>query len=223
MVEQRLTILAAKAIDGGDDMVADARKRYRDAFPGRGARRMTHLGILVDLCAREMEPQEATPVVYASAFAESCSLEEFIDSFPMASPLLFQTSIHPSAVEQSFISRQRPVSRFYPVTSSTNLAGKALEEALLHDAAETIVLGGEERGTWLRPFGLASDASFAFAMKLGRDGGAEEIGTLRFEADVSAVKAPGVELPELWKCVAERAPLSVPMYGLGGWLRMEWR
>ncbi len=222
MIDLPIAIRSVRWADGGEDSVAEARLRHRAAFPGRSARRMTHLGMLVDLCLRELAADDDAPVIYASAFAESCSLEDFIDSFPAASPLLFQTSIHPSAVEQSCIARQRPVRRFYPITSEENLAGKALENAALLLESSAILVAGEEKGSWLAPHGLASDRSFAFALELAR-AETDALGSIRFLAAELDAATEGVGLPDLWAAIRDGRPLRVPSFALGGWLQLEWR
>src|SRR5947199_274737 len=70
-------------------------------------------------------------LIYASTFAETRSLEDYLTSFPTASPLLFQTSIHPGAVQQVLIGRQQPVGRFWPLTGRRRLVEHALLTALL--------------------------------------------------------------------------------------------
>lgn len=220
MAERSLTIKAAYTADGGEDDAAAAKARRKESFPGRSSRRMTHLGMLVDLCLRDMAIGAEVPLVYASAFAESASLETFIDSFPHASPMMFQTSIHPSAVEQSMILRKRPVNRFYPVTSHDNLAGQALECAFTADAPELALVGGEERGGWLRPFELASGVSFAFALELAEAG--EGVGRVDFEAGPVREAEPGVDLEALYVAARDRTAIAIPSFGLGGWIRVEW-
>lgn len=208
--------------EGGEDRVSDARLRYKEQFPGRKSRRMTHLGMLVDLCLRDIEISDTTTLVYASAFAESSSLEDFIDSFPHASPMGFQTSIHPSAVEQSLIMRSKPVRRFYPVTSSANLAGQSLESVLLLGEERVVLAGGEERGGWLVPYGLASDRSFAFALELE----ASEVGSIGSVSlcdEVFSDKALGVELPALFESISQKHSLRLPSFALGTWIQVDWK
>src|SRR6185503_18271939 len=90
-----------------EETTAGARERLREKFPRNAVRRMTHLGLLVGaaLDGTAIAPDDA--VVYASTFAESRALEDFLASFPAASPMSFQTSIHPSAVQQVLIGRQQ--------------------------------------------------------------------------------------------------------------------
>ena len=84
---------------------------------------MTHLGLLTGAVLDGVPLTAADAVVYASSFAETRALEDFLASFPTASPLLFQTSIHPSAVQQVLIGRQQPVGRFWPMTWTATAGG----------------------------------------------------------------------------------------------------
>lgn len=222
MADKVLHIKTSRWVDGALDRVSDARARHKEKFPGRSARRMTHLGMLTDLCIRDLDIDEELPLIYTSAFAESGSLEDFIDSFPHPSPMGFQTSIHPSAVEQSLILRKHPVGRFYPITSGRNLAGKALENALLLGEDRLALIGGEEKGDWLTPFGLASDLSFAFALEFYREAEGESLGAIRFEPADDLDGESAVELPELYAAVRDCSALRVPSFALGGWIALDW-
>ena len=86
-----------------EESAAGARVRLADKFPRMALRRMTHLGLLIGatLDGASLGPEDA--VVFASTFAETRALEDFLGSFPAASPLLFQTSIHPGSVQQVLI------------------------------------------------------------------------------------------------------------------------
>lgn len=146
-----------------EETAAGARLRLADKFPRTALRRMTHLGLLIGstLDGVALGPDDA--VVYASTFAEARSLEDFLTGFPAASPLLFQTSIHPGGVQQVLIGRQQPVARLWPHAGRTRVVEQALLTALLEPAARVALVGGEERGTWMLENGAASARSFAFA------------------------------------------------------------
>ena len=64
---------------------------------------MTVLGMLVGAALGDLRPGAEDAVVYATAFGESRALEAYLDSFPEASPTQFQTSIHPSGVQQALV------------------------------------------------------------------------------------------------------------------------
>lgn len=152
--------------DPGDEEPAATRERLRERFPKGATRRMTQLGLLVGAALDELAPRADDAVVYATAYGESRALEAYLESFPTASPTLFQTSIHPSAVQQAMITRQHPVGEFFPLTGRGYLAAQAIQTALLSPAPRVLVCGGEERGTWLLERGVASARTFAFAFSL---------------------------------------------------------
>jgi hypothetical protein len=155
--------------DPGAESPAGIRERLKGGFPAGATRRMTTLGLLVGSALGRLGPGEDDAVVYATGYAESRALEGFVDSFPAPSPTLFQTSIHPSAVQQLMIGRQRPVREFLPISGGSLLAFHALRTGLLCASPRVLVCGGEERGTWLLEHGLASDRTFAFAASLTRE------------------------------------------------------
>lgn len=218
MLERYLHALSV-ADAGGEDPAA-TRERLKDCFPRGATRRMTQLGLMIGaaLEATGVGPDDA--LVYASAYAETRALEGYLDSFPAASPTLFQTSIHPSAVQQALISRQHPVNEFFPLTGRAHLVAQAVRTALLSPAPRVVLCGGEERGTWLLDRGVASDRTFAFALALTRDPAgaqatlglsaaadestgsfklAEFFDALRTRTAVDRLAAPGVRLVLTWR------------------------
>lgn len=221
MDERAFSIESVVYLDGTEDRAAEARSRYKEFYPGRSARRMTHLGMMVGICIQKLGSEKGVPVVYASAFGESESLERFIDSFPQASPALFQSSIHPSAVEQALIPGKQAVDRFYPVTSERFLFAKALENCFLLGEEEAVLLGGEERGDWLTPFGLASGESFAFGLRLRRGG--DGLGTVSLERKVGLEAAVDTQFSELARALQERRSVRLPSFALDAWIRIDWK
>jgi len=151
------------------EAAAEARERLKEKFPRGAVRRMTHLGMLLGAALEGATVGADDAVVYASSYAETRALEDFLGSFPAASPLLFQTSIHPGGVQQVMIGRQQPVARLWPLAGRARLVEQALTTALLEPAERVWVLGGEERGTWLLEQGVASERAFAFAVELRRE------------------------------------------------------
>jgi hypothetical protein len=111
----------------------------------------------------------ADAIVYASTYAETRALEDYLDSYPSASPTLYKTSIHPSAVQQALIGKQHAVGEFQPLTGGAHLVGHAFQAALLSPAPRVLLCAGEERGTWLLDRNVASERSFAFALALARE------------------------------------------------------
>ena len=205
-------------LPAADETAAGARVRLADKFPRTALRRMTHLGLLVGsaLDGVAFGPEDA--VVFASSFAETRALEDFLLSFPAASPLLFQTSIHPGAVQQVLIGRGQPVARLWPLAGRARLVEQALQTALLEPAARVALVGGEERGTWMLEQGMASARSFAFATLLTR----EAPGTAGRVAFVPGVgnDEPCPTLEAFAVALAERRALR--WAGAGGSWTVDW-
>jgi hypothetical protein len=201
-----------------DETAAGARLRLADKFPRTALRRMTHLGLLLGstLDGVPLGPEDA--VVYASTFAETRSLEDFLTGFPAASPLLFQTSIHPGGVQQVLIGRQQSIARLWPHAGRARLVEQALLTALLEPAGRVVLVGGEERGAWMLEHGMASARSFAFATILTREA-AGAIGRVRFTpGEKSAEISPTLE--NFMEALAGHLPLN--WHGAGGTWAMEW-
>ena len=201
-----------------EETAANARVRLAGKFPRTALRRMTHLGLLVGsaLDGAPLGPEDA--LVYATTFGETRALEDFLTTFPDASPLLFQTSIHPGGVQQVLIGRQQPIARLWPLAGRTRLVEQALLAALLEPAARVALAGGEERGTRLLEHNVASARSFAFAVVLTHEP-AGASGRVAFTSGGGLDEAcPTLENFTL--ALAERRPLS--WQGGGAW-RLEWQ
>ncbi len=201
------------------EAATEARARLAEKFPRNALRRMTHLGMLLGstLEGVALTPEDA--VVYASSYAETRALEDFLKSFPQASPLLFQTSIHPGGVQQVLIGRQQPVARLWPLAGRARLVEQALLTALLEPAPRVVLLGGEERGSWLLEQGFASEQAFAFAVVLTREK-AGALGRVSFDAAPSGVDGPVPTLAAWTQALASRQPLS--WHGAGGKGSIDW-
>jgi len=167
MIERYIQAVGIEA--PGAEEPAATRERLREAFPRGATRRMTQLGLLLGSVLGKIALTDDDTLVYASVYAESRALEEYLASFPAASPTLFQTSIHPSAVQQALIARQQPVRQFFPHTGRAQLVAHSVQTALLASTPRSILCGGEETGTWLREVGAASRETFAFALALSSD------------------------------------------------------
>ena len=113
---------------------------------------MTQLGLLMGGVLDPLRPGEEDGLVYASSYGESRALHDYLASFPTASPTLFQTSIHPSAVQQVLIARQQPVRELFPLGGRAQLVAHAAQAALLSPAPRVDPL--RRRGT--RPPGCAT-------------------------------------------------------------------
>lgn len=205
-------------LPGDTEDAAGARLRLADKFSRTALRRMTHLGMLAGsvLDGVALGPDDA--LVYASTFAETRALEDFLDSFPEASPLLFQTSIHPGGIQQVLIGRQQPIARLWPIAGRTRLVEQAVLTALLEPAARTALVGGEERGSWMLDYGVASAQSFAFAVILTTER-ADARGRISFTPTV-APDATCPTLDEFASALNTKSPLA--WQGAGGVWNLQW-
>ena len=219
MLERHIAYARVERPDPAET-ASDARHRLADKFPRTALRRMTHLGLLTGAALDAVALGAGDAIVYATTFAETRALEDFLMSFPAASPLLFQTSIHPSAVQQVLIGRQQPVSRFWPVTGRLRLVESALLTALMEPASRVVLAAGEERGTWLREQSMAADQPFALGLVLVSDP-AGASGRIRFEPRDDPPDGPCPTLPELAESVGRRCALR--WRGAGGEWSLEWR
>jgi hypothetical protein len=211
---------APSLMEASHEDLAATRERLKDRFPRGATRRMTQLGMLIGAALDEVGLRADDALVYASAYAETRALEGYLESFPSASPTLFQTSIHPSAVQQALIARQNQLGEFFPLTGRLHLPAHALQTALLAAAARVVLCGGEERGTWLLENKAASDRTFAFAFALEHDAAGalarvavapappDEIAqaftlpqffdALRHRSAIDVIAAPGLKLQVSW-------------------------
>ncbi len=199
---------------------AATRERLKETFPKLASRRMTQLGLVVGNTLLPLAPAETDALIYASEYAETRALEAYLDSFPTASPTLFQTSIHPSAVQQALIGRQQPIREFFPVTGRAHLVVRALQTAWLANAPRALLCGGEERGTWLLDNHSASPRTFAFTLALTREPTPDTIGRITLAStDDSPALAPSpsgdsedsaaLALPDFFDALHQRRPLDL--------------
>jgi hypothetical protein len=202
-----------------DEVAAGARVRLADKFPRTALRRMTHLGLLVGSTLDGASLGTDAAVVFASTFAETRALEDFLASFPGASPLLFQTSIHPGSVQQVQIGRQQPVARLWPLAGRARLVEQALLTALLEPAPSVALVGGEEAGTWMGEHGMASARAFAFATILTREP-AGALGRVAYSPGPAADE-PCPTLEHFTTALAGRQALR--WSGGGGTWSLEWQ
>lgn len=194
------------------------RERLRDTLPRNATRRMTQLGLLLAGVLRDLAPIEDDTVIYASTFAEGRALEDYLMSFPNPSPTLFQTSIHPSGVQQVLIARQQAVRNFFPHTGRAQLVAHATASALVAPTPRTLLCGGEERGTWLSDHGVSATESFAFALGLT----SEAIGALgRLRLETTANEDGELALPDFFAALHHRRPLHQAA-APGLTLHLEW-
>lgn len=214
-----LYIQAVRTEEPGSETPASARERLKPLFPPGTARRMTHLGMLMGAVLSPLSPCEDDAIVYMSQFGESRTLEAYLDSFPTASPLQFQTSIHPSGVQQLFIGRHLAVGQLYPLAGDRQLVAQGLLTAALTGASRTLLCGGEERGSWLLECDCASSETFAFAVALTSERGeGAALGKIRLER---GPLEEGLSLRAWARLLHSRSAYSGPS-GSGWRLTLEW-
>lgn len=208
MLERWITALHTD--DPGLEEPAATRDRFKDRFPKNATRRMTQLGMLVGSTLEPLALTENDTLVYASGYAETQAIEGYLDSFPGASPTLFQTSIHPSAVQQALIVRQQAVRQFFPLTGGAFLPAQALQVALLAETPRVIFCGGEERGTWLLENQSASDRAFAFslALSVSPEGALARITLASDDHPESSATDLRFTLPDLFDVLHARRPFD---------------
>ena len=192
------------------EILPEQARTWAAGFAPNAARRMTRLGLLLGHVLRDFTPGPEDAVVYATTFAEALTTERYLGGFPAASPLFFQTSIHPSAVEQVLINRLLPVRELTPMAGQEVIGAQALVTALLSPGPRAFLCGGEELGTWLSDIGACSPVAFAFALELtAGDGGDVDTATLgeitwqRGNGDAG----PAGDLRALFEAVRERRSL----------------
>ena len=217
MIERFIHQVRVEQPDSAETAV-EARVRLAGKFPPTALRRMTHLGLLVGSALESVAFTPDDAVVYATTFAETRALENFLTSFPAASPLLFQTSIHPGGLQQVLIGRQQPIARLWPLAGRARLVEQALLTALLEPAGRVMLAGGEERGTWMLEQDMAAAHPFAFATMLTREP-AGAAGRVGFAPGPGADEAcPALE--DFARALAQRRPLG--WRGGGGSWTLAW-
>jgi len=200
------------------ETAAEARVRLGGKFARTALRRMTHPGLLAGSALDGLALQADDAVVYASMYAETRALEDYLASFPAASPLLFQASIHPSALQQVMIGRQQPIRRFWPMTGP-RLVEAALLTALIDPAPRVALVAAEERGTWLLEHRAAGGRPFAFAVLLVSEA-AGSSGRISFQPAEDSTDEPVPTLEGFADALAERRPLG--WRGAGGAWSVRW-
>jgi hypothetical protein len=211
-------IQALRTDDPGLEEPAATRERLKARFAPGSTRRMTLLGMLVGAALDDLPPGGDDTVVYASTFGEGRALEDYLASFPAPSPTLFQTSVHPSGVQQGLIGRQRSVRELFPHAGARQLAVQALLTAMLAPAPHAVLVGGEERGTWLVETNAVSDRTFAYAVRLAREPGPAALGRVTLTQQATA----GTLAHSAWfELLHRRQPFAGP--AAEGWhLQLTW-
>lgn len=155
-------------------------------LPRRFVRRMSVLGKMVYSLLRKDPPLPESSIFYGTAFTENHSLENYLKSLPAASPLHFQTSIHPSAVQQAMIAMERPVRNYYPLAGEDFLLARLCIAGLVTEEGPVYLVAGEEQGGWLLDHGIASPEDWAIVLQLDDPGKEGAIGSIRWNPEVTA-------------------------------------
>ena len=209
----RRRIVRASAEGPFTEVSLEQARAWAAAFSPNAARRMTRLGLLLGHVLRDFAPGPADAVVYATTFAEALTTERYLGSLPAASPQWFQTSIHPSAVEQVLINRELPVRELTPLAGQEGVGAQALATALLSPGPRVLLCGGEELGTWLGDIGACSPVAFAFALELTAEGdddggeGVPTVGEVAWAPGHGGTAEPAGDLRALFEAVRERRSL----------------
>jgi hypothetical protein len=204
--------------DAGAETQAETRERLKSCFAPGATRRMTQLGMVIGAVLGKLDPAAEDALVYASTFAESRSLESYLDSFPAASPTLFQTSIHPSGAQQGLIGRQRSLGEVFSHSGVDQMPLQSLLTAMLVPAPRVLLCGGEERGGWLVNYFSAQDRTFGYALALTRDAGPAPLGRLVL---LPAEEAGKMKPSEWFDVLHQRRTLDGP-FALGWRLQLNW-
>jgi hypothetical protein len=212
MPERHIHAFAGVFPDPADERATLA--PIKDGMPPRAVRRMSRLGILLHHVLRGMPVGVETTLIYATTHTETHALESYLASLPYASPTAFQTSIHPGGVEQALILQQQPVGVFLPLAGESDLPLQALRCALTDTAADVIVCGGEEQGSWLQDFNLAYPYSFACALHLSTRA-AGSLGTVAWDPAAAADGLPRPSLRTFARQLHDRQNLSLGGPSLG--------
>jgi hypothetical protein len=190
-------------------------------LPPKAARRMSRLGIMLYNLLDKMPLNFATTLIYGTTFTEVSALQTYLDSFPYASPLAFQKSIHPGGIEQALILRHQEVGALLPLAGKASLLPQMLKCAFLSETPNTVLSGGEEQGGWLKGHGIAYDSSFAFAIHLSENAEGS-IGTLEWEPESTQEDVALPSLEAAVKMFNERKPLVIDC-GCHGRFSTHWK
>ncbi len=105
------------------------------------------------------------------------------------------------------------------MAGGTRLVEHALRAALLESAPRTVLVGGEERGTWMLDCQMASDCAFAFALSVSNEA-AGAVGRIRFETSDNGDDGECPTLSIWLSTLAGRRSLA--WHGGGGHWTLDW-
>lgn len=192
-------------------------------LPKLSIRRFSEGGLLVHRVLSDLALGDDEPMVLATTFGESRSLEAFIDSFPTPSPASFQRSIHPSAAQQHRVTQNRPLRTFLPIAGHDGIPLVAVRTALQVAAPSVVLVGYEETGSWSVEIGAGSAHGFAFAIRLSHAATDDALGWLQW-SPVAPGEAGTVAagLDDLHAHLHERQPWQIVDVDFGT-LSLRWK
>lgn len=196
---------------------ADILTPLKSAVPG-SARRMTLMGLIVSWLTKDLTLSPDVAVIYATQYSEVDALERYLSGFPSLSPLLFQTSIHPSAIQQVWIARKSELESLYPISGDAHIVASALQNALLCSADRILIIGGEEQANWLHKHNIGSPKAFGFCLELGALGATGGMAVIeRHEKNIGATPS----LNSFCKCLSAKEDLRIADPN-GGHYQLRW-
>jgi len=218
----RYHIAAAEALGPNTGLSPAERQELGAQLPRGTLRRFSDNGLQLNAVLQRLGSAADETVYMASTFAEVRALEGFLESFPHPSPARFQTSVHPSGVQQGRVVGQNPLRNLIPMTGQTALGLLALRNALFSGAPSVLLVGGEEVGSWLADLGIASREGYAFGLRLTRDTGPDPLGSVDWHVEGANEAAPVNDLRSLFAAISERcnARFSHPDIGT---VVLNWR
>lgn len=209
MIERAITQIAT--VPAHEGAMPDALRAELSAhLPKLAIRKFSDSGLLMSRILHTLGASGDEPIVSASTFAESRSLEDFVDSFPTPSPARFQRSVHPSAIQQARVITNAPVGTFIPIAGQEGISVIAARTALTLDAPAVHLVASEECGTWSVGIHVGSATGFAFGLTIGEKvAGTEILGTIAWTPESVPDASGDTSLLSLHQAISERRSYRV--------------
>lgn len=191
----------------------------------RGAKRkFSENGLQISHILQELDAQTEEPIVSVSTFAESRSLEEFIDSFPTPSPARFQRSVHPSAVQQARVTFDNSIRTYIPIAGKDGITIVAVRTALTQNHPILNLVGGEECGTWSVDIKAGSRIGFAFGLKIESKPSADKapIATIRWTDAYDPTASEDTSLLTFYRALRDQSDYIATHPDMGT-ISIEWK
>ncbi|MBC2594378.1 hypothetical protein H5P28_08925 [Ruficoccus amylovorans] len=208
MIKRFITRLAVA--EPGRELDPERRKALRKNFGPLAARRMSDLSLLIGEVTDGLEAGADDEWIYASRFGGTQSLERYLASFPAPSPLHFQNSIHPGALDLVSVARRQSSALFSPLCGLETLVADALLAALIAPPETPVhLVGGDEYEHWCTAHSWGGEETFAFYLRLDSAAQEQVLGEVIFTPGEELANAPTAPtLPEFHAALAERRPLA---------------